>query len=65
MNIMRDEIVVQSDRFNKDRTFTPQSYSSRTLSILAYGNFFFPRTWLQNTLVLAETIDIRGWVVPN
>lgn len=65
MNHIRDEIVVQSDRFNKDRIFSPQSYSSRTLSILAYGNFFFPRTWLQNTLVLAEAIDLRGWEAPK
>lgn len=64
LNLLRDEIVVQSDRFNKARDFSPASYGSRDLSILAYGNFFFPRTWLQNTFVLAETMDLRGWKAP-
>ncbi len=65
LNLIREEIVTQSDRFNKERHFTPISYGKRDLSILAYGNFFFPRTWMQNCFVLAEAIDFRGWISPQ
>ena len=65
LNLLREEITTQSDRFNKERAFTHSSYGSRDLSILAYGNFFFPRTWMQNSFVLAETIDLRGWKGPR
>ncbi len=64
-NLIRKEIVTQSDRFNKMRDFSPLSYGSRDLSILAYGNFFFPRTWMQNVLVLEEAIKLRGWKGPG
>ena len=50
LNLMRREIVEQSDRFNKDRSFDPSAYGSRDLSILAYGNFYFSRTWMAMTL---------------
>ncbi len=65
LRLLREEITVQSDLFNKERDFSRLSYGSRDLSILAYGNFFFPRTWMQNTFVLAEAIDLRGWKPPR
>lgn len=65
LSLLRDEITVQSDRFNKERKFDPMSYGSRDLSILTYGSFFFPRTWMQSTFVMAETIDLRGWEAPR
>ena len=40
LNLLRREIVEQSDRFNKKRIFDSAAYGSRDLSILAYGNFF-------------------------
>ncbi|MFP6855431.1 MAG: methyltransferase domain-containing protein [Opitutales bacterium] len=65
LNLLRQEITIQSDRFNKEREFDPMSYGSRDLSILTYGSFFFPRTWIQLSLVLAEAIDFRGWEGPR
>ena len=60
LNLIRKEVVLQSDRFNKTRSFDPNSYGSRDLSVLAYGNFFFPRTWNAMTYCTAEAI-FRGW----
>ena len=65
LNSIRREIVEQSDRFNKTRTFESSSYGSRDLSILSYGNFFFPRTWQSMAYALAEAYSFRGWKVPN
>ncbi len=65
LNSMRREIVEQSDRFNKTRTFESGSYGSRDLSILSYGNFFFPRTWQAMVYALSEAYSLRGWKVPN
>ena len=65
LGLLRNEITVQSDRFNKERDFDPMSYGSRDLSILTYGSFFFPRTWMQMTFVMAEAIDLRGWEAPR
>lgn len=61
LNLIRKEVVVQSDRFNKSRSFDPQSYGSRELSLLTYGNFFFPRTWNAMTLALSEAYYFRSW----
>lgn len=63
--MLQEEIVIQSDRFNKERHFTPKSYGSRDLSILAYGNFYFPRTWTHLSYVLAEALDLREWTPPR
>jgi ribosomal protein RSM22 (predicted rRNA methylase) len=65
LNLIRKEIVIQSDRFNKTRSFNPQAYGSRELSILTYGNFFFPRTWKAMTLALSEAYSFREWNKPN
>ncbi|MGY8713676.1 MAG: small ribosomal subunit Rsm22 family protein [Verrucomicrobiia bacterium] len=65
LNLIRKEIVVQSDRFNKSRTFDPQAYGSRDLSLLTYGNFFFSRTWKVMTLALSEAFSFREWKKPN
>ena len=65
LNLFREEITIQSDLFNKTRDFSTPNYGSRDLSILAYGNFFFPRTWMQNSFVLAEAIELRGWKAPR
>ena len=65
INLIRKEIVLQSDRFNKSRTFEPQSYGSRDLSVFAYGNFFFPRTWKAMSFALAEAYSFRGWTKPQ
>ena len=65
LNLIRKEIVLQSDRFNKTRSFDPQAYGSRELSILTYGNFFFPRTWKAMTLALSEAYSFREWNKPN
>ena len=40
LNLIRQEIVEQSDRFNKHRRFSSSSYGERDLSIISYGNFF-------------------------
>ena len=55
LNSIRREIVEQSDRFNKTRSFDPNSYGSRVLSLVSYGNFFFPRTWQAMAFALSET----------
>lgn len=65
LNSIRGEIVEQSDRFNKTRTFESGSYGSRDLSILSYGNFFFQRTWQAMAYALSEAYAFRGWKVPN
>ena len=65
LRFIQEEIVTQSDRFNKERHFTPKSYGSRDLSILAYGNFYFPRTWTHLSYVLAEALDLREWTPPR
>ena len=44
LNLLREEIVRQSNRFNKSRDFDPSAYGARDLSLLAYGNFYTPRT---------------------
>lgn len=62
---LRGEIVRQSDLFNKERDFSPRSYGARDVSLLAYGNFFFPRTWTHLAHVLAEMIHFRGWTPPR
>ena len=61
LNLLRREIVEQSDRFNKKRIFDSGAYGSRDLSILAYGNFFFPRTWYAMSLCLTEAHFFRSW----
>ncbi len=65
LNLIRKEIVLQSDRFNKLRSFDSKSYGSRDLSILAYGNFFFPRTWNAMKTCASEALSIRGWNKPS
>ena len=41
LNLFRQEIVKQSDRFNKFQDFDADAYGKRDLSVLAYGNFYF------------------------
>ncbi len=65
LNLIRQEIIKQSDRFNKSRKFDSQAYGVRDLSILAYGNFFFPRTWCAMHLALAEAHYFRAWKKPQ
>ena len=65
LNAIRREIVEQSDRFNKTRSFDSNSYGARDLSILSYGNFFFPRTWQAMSFVLSEAYFLRNWKVPR
>ena len=65
LNSMRKEIVEQSDRFNKTRDFESSSYGSRDLSILSYGNFFFPRTWQAMSYALAEAYSFRDLKIPK
>ncbi len=65
LNLIRKEILIQSDRFNKNRSFDPQAYGSRELSLLTYGNFFFPRTWKAMTLALSEAFHFRLWEKSN
>ena len=65
LNLLRQEIVRQSDRFNKTRDFDPSSYGARDLSILAYGNFYSPRTFGACGYTLAEAFDYRGWRAPG
>jgi SAM-dependent methyltransferase len=64
-NLIRREIVIQSDRFNKKRYFEPQEYGSRDLSLITYGNFFFPRTWHAMSLSVIEAYAFRGWEKPR
>ena len=64
LNLMRREIVEQSDRFNKDRSFDPSAYGSRDLSILAYGNFYFSRTWMAMTFAVGEAFTRCNWQPP-
>ena len=64
LNLLREEIVRQSDRFNKTRDFDPSSYGARDLSILAYGNFYGPRTFAACGFSLAEAVNYRGWRAP-
>ena len=65
LNLLRQEIVRQSDRFNKTRDFDPSSYGARDLSILAYGNFYTPRTFAACGYALAESFGFRGWRAPG
>ena len=65
LNAIRREIVEQSDRFNKTRSFDPNSYGSRDLSILSYGNFFFSRTWQAMAFALSEAYFLREWKAPR
>lgn len=65
LNAIRREIVEQSDRFNKTRSFDSNSYGSRDLSILSYGNFFFPRTWQSMSFALSEAYFLRNWKTPR
>ena len=65
LNLLREEIVRQSDRFNKTREFDPSSYGARDLSILAYGNFYSPRTFVACGFSLAEAFNYRGWRAPG
>ena len=65
INLIRKEVITQSDRFNKTRSFDPQSYGARDLSLLTYGNFFFPRTWNAMTVSIAEAFSYRGWSKPK
>lgn len=65
LNLIRKEIVKQSDRFNKFRDFDADAYGKRDLSILAYGNFYYPRTWTAMTFALAEACHVRGWSPPK
>ena len=65
LNLLRQEIVEQSDRFNKSRSFDSSSYGSRDLSILAYGNFYFSRTWMAVLFAVAETLTRCHWTIPK
>ena len=65
LNLIRREIVLQSDRFNKNRAFGPNEYGSRDLSLITYGNFFFPRTWQAMALAVSEASAFRGWEKPR
>lgn len=65
LNLIREEIVRQSDRFNKTRDFDPSSYGARDLSVLAYGNFYTPRTFAACGFSLAEAFNFRGWRAPG
>ena len=65
LNLIRKEVIRQSDRFNKTRSFDPQSYGARDLSLLTYGNFFFPRTWSAMAMSMAEAFSYRGWNKPK
>ena len=47
LNLLRREIVEQATIYKK-RIFDSAAYGSRDLSILAYGNFYFPRTMVCN-----------------
>ena len=65
LNLFRQEIVKQSDRFNKFRDFAADAYGKRDLSVLAYGNFYFSRTWTAMTFAMAEAHCFRGWNPPK
>lgn len=65
LNTIRGEIVEQSDRFNKTRSFNSSSYGARDLSVLSYGNFFFARTWYAMTFALAEAFSYRNLGIPR
>ena len=65
LNLIRQEIVEQSDRFNKDRTFDPSSYGKRDLSIISYGNFYFSRTWIASLFAIGETLTRCKWPAPK
>jgi SAM-dependent methyltransferase len=65
LNLLRQEIVRQSDRFNKTRDFDPSAYGARDLSILAYGNFYTPRTFAACGYTLAEAFGFRQWQAPS
>jgi SAM-dependent methyltransferase len=65
LNLLREEIVRQSDRFNKSRDFDPSAYGARDLSLLAYGNFYTPRTFAACGFSLAEAFNLRGWRAPG
>ena len=65
LHLIRKEIVQQSDRFTKFRDFDEEAYGKRDLSILAYGNFYFPRTWTAMSFALAEAFHVRGWNPPQ
>jgi len=65
LNLLREEIVRQSDRFNKSRDFDPSAYGARDLSLLAYGNFYTPRTFAACGFSLAEAFNFRGWRAPG
>ena len=65
LNLLRQEIVKQSDRFNKFREFDADAYGKRDLSILAYGNFYFSRTWTAMTFAMTEAHLFRGWNPPK
>ena len=58
LNLLRQEIVEQSDRFNKSRSFDSSS-------ILAYGNFYFSRTWIAVQFAVAETFTRCHWTIPK
>jgi SAM-dependent methyltransferase len=64
LNLIRKEIVKQSDRFNKFRDFDADAYGKRDLSILAYGNFYYPRTWTAMSFAMAEAFHFREWTPP-
>ena len=65
LNLIRQEIVKQSDRFNKFRNFDCDAYGKRDLSILAYGNFYFSRSWTAMNFAIGEAIHLRGWNPPK
>ncbi len=65
LNLIRQEIVEQSDRFNKNRSFESSSYGKRDLSIISYGNFYFSRTWIATLFGIAETISRSLWSIPK
>ena len=64
LNTLRQEIVEQSDRFNKARSFDASAYGARDLSVLAYGNFYFSRTWMAARFALAELLSVCQWTPP-
>ena len=65
LNLLRAEIVQLSDRFNKVRSFTASSYGGRDLSIIAYGNFYFYKTWTIASFAVTEALSRCKWQAPK
>lgn len=50
-----------SDRFTVARPNRFSDYFSDPLALAAYGNFFFPQSWVRARLTVAELLELRGW----